>query len=75
MIRAKYPLCELVIRNETGCDAEVQIMDASRFEDVVGLAKRLDGQPIDIVVANLGVGVNEYHTTVDGWEEMCVVDI
>ena len=61
-----------VIAKATSCHAEVQVVDSSDFESVVALAKRLEGDPLDILVANAGVVHNQYHGTKDGWEETYV---
>ena len=50
-------------------------MDLASFESVVALAKRLEGDPIDIVVANAGVATQEYTLTGDGWESTYAVSL
>lgn len=58
-----------VVAKATGFLPEVQIFDSSRFESVLALAKRLEGEPLDILVANAGIVQPEYRVTDDGWEE------
>ncbi|KAI0093039.1 short-chain dehydrogenase [Irpex rosettiformis] len=67
--RGKVAAEELAI--ETSYNAEVQLLDLSSFDSVKSFAKRLEGEPIDIYVANAAVALMEYVSTQDGWEQ-CV---
>lgn len=60
------------IAKETSYNAELELVDLDNFASVVALAKRLHGQPIDILVANAAVARTEYIATKDGWEQMYV---
>lgn len=60
------------IAKETSYNAELQLLDLGSFESVVAFAKRLEGEPIDILVANAAVAVGQYSLTKDGWEETYV---
>lgn len=59
----------LGIAKQTSYAAEVQLVDLSDFASVVAFTKRLENDPIDILVANAGVNLKDYRTTKDGWEE------
>ena len=61
--------CYVVIAKETNFVAEVQLLNLGDFASVVAFARRLEKDPIDIVVANAGVSLPEYQATKDGWEE------
>ena len=61
------------IASQTNYRAEVQLLDLSSFDSVTAFAKRLEGDPIDIVVANAAVAMPEYTPTKDGWESTYVV--
>ncbi|KAI0093262.1 hypothetical protein BDY19DRAFT_418080 [Irpex rosettiformis] len=63
-----------LIAKETSHAAEVQLVDLGDFASVVAFAKRLENDPVDILVANAGVSLKEYRTTKDGWEEMVHVN-
>ena len=60
------------IAKETSYSAEVQLLDLSSFDSVTAFARRLEGQPIDIYVANAAVASMDYVETKDGWEQWCV---
>ncbi|KAI0775352.1 hypothetical protein BC629DRAFT_702330 [Irpex lacteus] len=62
------------IAKETSYNAELQLLDLGSFESVVAFAKRLEGEPIDILVANAAVAVGQYSLTKDGWEETIQVN-
>ncbi|KAI0812412.1 hypothetical protein BC629DRAFT_1589185 [Irpex lacteus] len=57
------------IAKQTSYAAEVQLVDLSDFASVVAFTKRLENDPIDILVANAGVNLKDYRATKDGWEE------
>ena len=61
--------CRSVIKAETGFLPEVQVVDFTSFSDVIAFVKRLEGDPLDIVVANAAVIQLERRLTQDGWEE------
>lgn len=67
--------CSTEIKNGTGfADAEVKPLDQADFASVRAFTDDLEaeGRPIDILVANIGVSLQKYHATNDGWEETCV---
>ena len=55
--------------------AEVKALDQANFASVKAFADDLEaeGRPISILVANVGVSLQKYNATSDGWEETCVV--
>lgn len=57
------------IAKETSYKAEVQQVDFGSFESVIALTKRLKGDPLDILVENIGMAAAEYSKTKDGWEQ------
>lgn len=61
--------CALGIATETGYAAELQLVDQADFASVNAFAARLQGAPVDILVANAGVSQPEFIPTKDGWEE------
>ncbi|KAI0341927.1 NAD(P)-binding protein [Trametopsis cervina] len=62
------------IAKETNFRSDVEILDLSSFNSVVAFAKRLEGEPVDILVLNAAVSWNEYQETKDGWEEALQVN-
>ncbi|KAI0697251.1 short-chain dehydrogenase [Cytidiella melzeri] len=63
-----------LIAKEINFKADVELLDLSSFESVTALAKRLNGEPIDILVANAAVALPEYVPTKDGWEQSLQVN-
>ena len=64
------------LKDETGfADAEVKLLDHGNFASVKAFTDNLEveGRPIDILVANVGVSLQKYHATNDGWEETYAV--
>lgn len=59
----------LVIEEATGYRAELMLVDLADFASVVKFAAKLDGDSVDILVANAGIVNVVYRTTGDGWEE------
>lgn len=58
------------IARETGYGAELQLVDLVDFASVKDFAARLEGDPVDVLVANAAIIQPEYLTTNDGWEQM-----
>ncbi|KAI0344676.1 NAD(P)-binding protein [Trametopsis cervina] len=66
----KASLAAELIAKETGFRADVEIVDLASFLSVKAFSKRLEGEPIDVLVLNAAVAKSEYQATEDGWEEV-----
>ncbi|KAI0697252.1 hypothetical protein BC835DRAFT_1270581 [Cytidiella melzeri] len=62
------------IAEEISYKVKVELLDLSSFDSVTAFAQRLDGQLIDIFVANAAVILAEYVPTKDGWEQSLQVN-
>lgn len=62
----------LGIAKVTSYRAEAQVADLGDFESIQNFAKRLEGDPLDIIVANAAIAQSEFKKTKDGWEETSV---
>ncbi|KAJ3553195.1 hypothetical protein NM688_g3744 [Phlebia brevispora] len=60
---------DTVIEQETGYHGiELAVFDHGDFNSVIKYAEGFKDEPLDILVANAGVGLDKYEETKDGWE-------
>lgn len=65
----------LGLETETQYKSELALVDLSNFQSVVGFARSLENEPIDILVLNAAVETDVYEATTDGWESRFVVSV
>ena len=66
---SNYAHERIAIEKDTGCRAELVLLDLGDFSSVIRCADKLKNQPLDILVENAGVSLQTYKTTKDGWEQ------
>ncbi|EKM54522.1 uncharacterized protein PHACADRAFT_258430 [Phanerochaete carnosa HHB-10118-sp] len=62
------------IAQKSGYAAELQLVDFADFASVTAFAARLKDAPVDILVANAGVGLSNFSLTKDGFEQALQVN-